>query len=950
MKTLSLAGLSATEVSASIQSVLDFAVAGTTDLKTAADVMTSVATAFSLGAQSYNYVGDVISKAAAVSKASVENMGEAFKTASTLNSTYGASLEDVAVGLAALANVGIRGSAAGTALRNMYVDLSGRTKEVREAMKFLKLDLLDQNGRFVDLVEITRRYAESLKDMSGKGRMEAIQAINSERGMKPVVALFDVARKRAKEFGTDIATELDALEGKIKNSAGFMANAAIQLAQTPASQLKSVYATLQATLVETFNGMEPAVLDFTRTLKEMFNSPEFKSGLKTLAVFALDFGRALASLTATVVEHIRVVAVLLATYTAARAALVLYTGSKYYAASATAAASTAKLAEAGATAAVTTATLADTVATKANSAAKVGTLAALAKWLPGVGTAVTVAGIAWSLYSLYADRAKKSNEGLTNIQATKDMIQQLNDRTQALEENTRAMQLNMSVEELRAREQISKTSKAASDDISKQQGVIDKLKVSKASYPYEGARSIVQNQIDVEESKLARLKDIYREVSKEQTRAFERFNAATQASTAATKAKIEEDKKLMVAEFGEGEFGGKGKKGSKTGDSKLGARATLDAIIKREEEQNSALKATQVVTSIFDQADQERAKNLKGLSEQHENILKNYKDLDYAQRNALVGQRAEAEALIEANYQLQVRNVTMRAEYAFTQQRTEALHKEAIATDELANARYKAAKESSRQLQLQEQSFAFDQSVKFNLPAVQAVEKARFAVRASYVEKYRNLEIESGKRISEMRDTEADVDISGELLAAEKAKAMLSADEARALGLASAKAYQEAWDQTTSTIASNFTSKLMDGTLDIKEFMIETFANMVLQPQVNLLMQQGADALLGSAGGWFSTLMGLPSFEGGGSTGTGPRSGGLDGKGGFPALVHPNETIIDHAKAGNGMSSAPVYVTIHNTVGDVATKSMLDQANAATVKQIQAGIARSSRYNGAMAR
>jgi hypothetical protein len=297
----------------------------------------------------------------------------------------------------------------------------------------------------------------------------------------------------------------------------------------------------------------------------------------------------------------------------------------------------------------------------------------------------------------------------------------------------------------------------------------------------------------------------------------------------------------------------------------------------------------------------------------------------------------------------------MRAEYAFTQQRTEALHREAIATDELANARYKAAKESSRQLQLQEQAFAFDQSVKFNLPAVQAVEKARFAVRASYVEKYRNLEIESGKRISEMRYTEdgelrPDVDISGELLAAEKAKAMLSADEARALGIASAKAYQEAWDQTTSTIASNFTSKLMDGTLDIKEFMIETFANMVLQPQVNLLMQQGADALLGSAGGWFSTLMGLPSFEGGGSTGTGPRSGGLDGKGGFPALVHPNETIIDHTKAGNGMSSAPVYVTINNTVGDVAPKSMLDQANAATVKQIQAGIARSSRYNGAMAR
>lgn len=38
------------------------------------------------------------------------------------------------------------------------------------------------------------------------------------------------------------------------------------------------------------------------------------------------------------------------------------------------------------------------------------------------------------------------------------------------------------------------------------------------------------------------------------------------------------------------------------------------------------------------------------------------------------------------------------------------------------------------------------------------------------------------------------------------------------------------------------------------------------------------------------------SFEGGGLTPKGPRSGGLDGKGGFPAILHPNEQIIDLTK------------------------------------------------------
>ena len=42
--------------------------------------------------------------------------------------------------------------------------------------------------------------------------------------------------------------------------------------------------------------------------------------------------------------------------------------------------------------------------------------------------------------------------------------------------------------------------------------------------------------------------------------------------------------------------------------------------------------------------------------------------------------------------------------------------------------------------------------------------------------------------------------------------------------------------------------------------------------------------------------------------GTGSRSGGMDGKGGFMAMVHPNETIIDHTK---GQSTGGSGVTVN---------------------------------------
>lgn len=69
---------------------------------------------------------------------------------------------------------------------------------------------------------------------------------------------------------------------------------------------------------------------------------------------------------------------------------------------------------------------------------------------------------------------------------------------------------------------------------------------------------------------------------------------------------------------------------------------------------------------------------------------------------------------------------------------------------------------------------------------------------------------------------------------------------------------------------------------------------------------------LGSAGVFGSGLQGslnsIPSFAGGGFTGNGARTGGLDGKGGYLAMLHPRETVLDHTK-GQGMGGR-VHVTV----------------------------------------
>ena len=57
------------------------------------------------------------------------------------------------------------------------------------------------------------------------------------------------------------------------------------------------------------------------------------------------------------------------------------------------------------------------------------------------------------------------------------------------------------------------------------------------------------------------------------------------------------------------------------------------------------------------------------------------------------------------------------------------------------------------------------------------------------------------------------------------------------------------------------------------------------------------------------------SFDGGGFTGFGARAGGMDGKGGFPAILHPNETVIDHTQGQSAGANVSFNIQANDTVG-----------------------------------
>ena len=89
---------------------------------------------------------------------------------------------------------------------------------------------------------------------------------------------------------------------------------------------------------------------------------------------------------------------------------------------------------------------------------------------------------------------------------------------------------------------------------------------------------------------------------------------------------------------------------------------------------------------------------------------------------------------------------------------------------------------------------------------------------------------------------------------------------------------------------------------------------LAIQPAFIGMALAGVVRALGYASVGIMTGMAIAGFEGGGMTPNGPRSGGMDGRGGKLAVLHPNEKILD---LRNGDSSGTKIVINNYDSGSV---------------------------------
>lgn len=151
------------------------------------------------------------------------------------------------------------------------------------------------------------------------------------------------------------------------------------------------------------------------------------------------------------------------------------------------------------------------------------------------------------------------------------------------------------------------------------------------------------------------------------------------------------------------------------------------------------------------------------------------------------------------------------------------------------------------------------------------------------------------------------------------------------------------------TFSSAFENAIVDGKKfsDVLDGIGKDIARIIVRKQVTEPLANGIGELGKSGGDFFSNLFSGFKFAGGGTTGNGPRTGGLDGQGGFMAMLHPQETVIDHAR-GQSVGGGVTIVQNINIDSRSDQASILSAMRQAT-DMAKSEILRSRQQGGAFA-
>ena len=191
MGYMAMAGWDAADMVSGIDGVLQLAAASGEDLALVSDIVTDNLTAFGLTAADTARFADVLAAAATNSNTSVSVMGETFKMSASIAGALGYSVEDVAVAVGLMANSGIKGSIAGTALKNTFNGLLEGVTITGAAFGEYEYSAIQADGTMKDFSGTIDELRYYFDQMTEAERVNNAMTIAGARGYNGLLAILN---------------------------------------------------------------------------------------------------------------------------------------------------------------------------------------------------------------------------------------------------------------------------------------------------------------------------------------------------------------------------------------------------------------------------------------------------------------------------------------------------------------------------------------------------------------------------------------------------------------------------------------------------------------------------------------------------------------------------------------------------------------------------------------
>ncbi len=227
---LGKAGVSADQIINGVgRAVANLGAAADIPLDQAAIILTSAMQQFHLAAQDTVHVTDLLAGAANASIVEVEDLGVSLKYVGGVANALGFDIEDVINALSILGKAGIRGSTAGTSLRQTLLSLSGTSVAAKDALKDLGIITEDGSNKFFDaegnaksLAQVFQILKVATKDMTKEQRSAAYDTIFQNRAMASALELTHAGAKGFRKMNEEISktTAADVAHERLDNLKG----------------------------------------------------------------------------------------------------------------------------------------------------------------------------------------------------------------------------------------------------------------------------------------------------------------------------------------------------------------------------------------------------------------------------------------------------------------------------------------------------------------------------------------------------------------------------------------------------------------------------------------------------------------------------------------------------------------------------------------------------------